>query len=868
MRLLVLDGNSILNRAFYGIKLLTTKNGEYTNAVYGFMTMMLKILSDTSPDAVAVAFDMKAPTFRHKEYEGYKANRHGMPEELASQLPIVKELLMALGYKLVECEGFEADDILGTLAGECEKSGNSCILATGDRDSLQLVSKDVSVRLITTKNVVTYNESKIMEDYGVVPKQLIDIKALQGDTSDNIPGVKGIGQKGASDLIIKFGSIDYIYQNLDSLDLKPAMRKKLTEGRESAYLSRFLGEISKNAPIDKNINSYIPEKSEREKALRIMTRLELFSLIKKLGLDEAVIDTSEKISDSDVTIPEKIFRGKVSADGIGNIVKNSDTVYVIKTDEFVCFCADDSVYISEDTDKALCVIFGSDCKKVTHCVKPVFSVLDKLGSDDKGCIIDTELMAYLLNPSAASYDTERLMSEYCGKSINQAVKVDFSESAKTDETVKELVIRTAALEEISHTLENKIKENNQENLLLNIEVPLAKVLASMENTGFMADKEGISEFGNTLGLRIKDIEQRIYTLVGEEFNINSPKQLGTALFEKLQLPPLKKTKSGYSTNAEVLEKLIDEHPVIELIMEYRQLAKLKSTYCDGLLKVIGEDGRIHSSFNQTETRTGRISSTEPNLQNIPVRTELGKEMRRFFIAKKGCVLEDADYSQIELRVLAHIADDTEMCRAFRNNDDIHAITAAQVFGKGIPLEMVTPVMRSRAKAVNFGIVYGIGAFSLSKDIGVTVREAKKYISDYLTHYNGVDKYMNDVISDAKDKGYVETMFSRRRYLPELSSSNKNIRAFGERVARNMPVQGTAADIIKIAMIRVYNRLKAEKLKAKLILQVHDELIVEAPENEKETVKQILQYEMENAAKLKVPLVADANYGTTWYDAKG
>ncbi|MEE1056181.1 MAG: DNA polymerase I [Acutalibacteraceae bacterium] len=857
MNLLVLDGNSILNRAFYGIKLLTTKNGEYTNAVYGFLTMMSKILSDTTPDAVAIAFDLKEPTFRHKKYDGYKANRHGMPEELASQLPIIKELLTSLGYKLVECPGFEADDILGTLASECESSGNSCILATGDRDSLQLVSKNVSVRLITTKNVVTYDEDKIMDEYGVTPLQLIDIKAIQGDTSDNIPGIKGIGQKGATDLITRYKNLDYIYENLDTIEVKPAMRKKLEEGRESAFLSRFLGEISKEAPIDKNLESYIPNSANTAKALQIMTRLELFSLIEKFGLNDG---TAPHPQQEETKFEKCIFGGKVTAEEATTIIDSKNDTIFLTEGNCIAFYVDNKIYISDDIESITVILAKSDCKKVTHSVKKFFASLDKFNVIPKGKITDTELMAYLLNPSASSYDIDRLVQEYNADDIT----VNFCDNNLSENEVN-LVKLTAHLVTVNKTLEKLIIENKQDSLLNEVEIPLAQVLASMENEGFMADKNGIEEFGNTLGTRIADIQKRIYNLVGYEFNINSPKQLGTALFEKLGLPPLKKTKSGYSTSAEVLEKLANDHPVVELVMEYRQLAKLKSTYCDGLLKVIDNTGRIHSSFNQTETRTGRISSTEPNLQNIPVRTELGREMRRFFVAKEGYVLVDADYSQIELRVLAHIANDIEMCNAFKNNDDIHAITASQVFG--MPLEMVTPLMRSRAKAVNFGIVYGIGAFSLSKDIGVTVKEADRYIKAYLAHYDGVQQYMENIIEDAKNKGYVETMFNRRRYLPELSSSNKNMRAFGERVARNMPIQGTAADIIKIAMIKVYSRLKAEKLKAKLILQVHDELIVEAPIEEQEIVKKILQQEMENAVQLNVPLVAEAESGKTWYDTK-
>ncbi|MEE0061086.1 MAG: DNA polymerase I [Acutalibacteraceae bacterium] len=852
MKLLVLDGNSILNRAFYGIKLLTTKNGEYTNAIYGFLTMMSKILTDTTPDSVAIAFDLKQPTFRHKKYDGYKANRHGMPSELAGQLPIIKELLQALGYKLIECAGFEADDILGTLARECENTNNECILATGDRDSLQLVSSNVKVRLITTKSVITYDEDKILEEYGVKPHQLIDIKAIQGDTSDNIPGVKGIGQKGASDLITKFGNLDYIYDNLDTIDIKPAMRKKLDEGKESAFLSRFLGEISREAPIEKSLESYKPNSPDSQKALQLMARLELFSLIEKFGLscDNVVCSIDDTSNSVTFTISDEAVD-----------ISDSDTIACMIYDDYIAVCKDSTIYYNNDITATLKLLFESKCKKLTHGIKPIFAILDKNNISYTGDIFDTELAGYLLNPSASGYEITRLVQEY---SIAD-VAVDFADKEYSD-TQKAELLQLAQLTQLGVKLENLLKENSQDKLLYDIEIPLANVLASMENIGFMADKNGIEKFGIELSDRIEQLQQKIYELVGEEFNINSPKQLGVALFEKLSLPPLKKTKTGYSTSAEVLEKLAEEHPVVSYIMEYRHLAKLKSTYCDGLIKVIGDDNRIHSSFNQTETRTGRISSTEPNLQNIPVRTELGREMRRFFVAKDDCVLVDADYSQIELRVLAHIANDKEMCKAFSNNDDIHAITASQVFG--MPLELITPIMRSRAKAVNFGIVYGIGAFSLSKDIKVSVKEADRYIKAYLSHYSGVNNYMQTVIDEAKETGYVTTMFNRRRYLPELSASNKITRSFGERVARNMPIQGTAADIIKIAMIRVYNRLKEEQLEAKLILQVHDELIVEAPKHEALQVAMILQEEMEKAVKLNVPLVAEAAMGKTWYDAKG
>ena len=869
MKLLVLDGNSILNRAFYGIKLLTTKDGTYTNAVYGFLTMLQKLLEEVSPDAVAIAFDMRAPTFRHKAYDEYKAKRKGMPEELASQLPVLKELLSDLGYRLVECEGYEADDILGTFARVCEEKGDECVIATGDRDSLQLVSPHVSVRIAATKmgrpQATLYDAEKIKEVYGVTPPQLIDIKAIQGDASDNIPGVPGIGEKGALDLIGRFGSLEKIYEDIDTLDVKPGVKKKLIEGKDSAYLSRMLGTICKEVPIDTEIKDYVVTQGDKPAAVRLMAKLEFFSLIDKLGLRgvELPAETQEQKSaapickvaeESDLrsfakTLKEKgTFSFLMRADGkkvqAMAFAFEGEVHYVKNGEGFETFC------------KA--VFADTGAKAVTHDSKPFYAALAAMGIEAALVEFDTLLAAYLLNPSSSGYEIDRLCEEYALTPMQTDVQ--------EEEEFSSLIKQAAALPGLWETLNREIQKNAQDKLLREIEIPLSRVLASMETLGFAVNEEGIRKYGEMLDESIGKIQAEVFREVGYEFNINSPKQLGQALFEKLGLPTGKKNKSGYSTSADVLEGLRYAHPAVDLVLQFRMLSKLKSTYCDGMLKVIGGDGRIHSNFNQVETRTGRISSTEPNLQNIPVRTELGRELRRFFCAKTGDVLVDADYSQIELRVLAHVANDKAMIEAFQNDDDIHAITASQVFH--MPLSMVTPLMRSRAKAVNFGIVYGIGAFSLSKDIGVTRKEADQYIKDYLRHYSGVDNYMKSVVDSAKDKGYAETIFGRRRYLPELSSSNFNLRAFGERVARNMPIQGAAADIIKIAMIRVYDRLKKEKLQARLILQVHDELIVEAPKEEAGKVAALLTEEMQNAAKLSVTLTADAGVGETWFDAKG
>ena len=767
-----------------------------------------------------------------------------MPEELHQQLQPLKDLLTLLGYKLITKEGYEADDILGTLSHTCAEKGNECVLATGDRDSLQLVGDKVTVRLASTKggkaNAILYDKDKIMEDYGVTPRQLIEIKAIQGDSSDCIPGVPGIGPKGAGELIQKYGNLDYIYENIDSLDIKPGMRKKLVDNKESAYMSRMLGEIKLDIPIDTDINSYLVNCTDPEGASRMMARLELFSLINKFHLKETevkapVVQKKDYIyTESDtVDIKDKVY---IYSNNGGKA--NIEYLYIIDGDK-----------ITKTTD--IDSVLKSSAKKYVYSSKELFAYADKNGFEIENLVFDITLASYLLSPSSSSYDITMLNGEY---------DVDIYQGED------ELFCNIAPMENLCDVLAEKIKECNQSDLLTNIEIPLARVLARMENIGFAVDKEGIKNFGDSLSRQIEKLKQDIYDAVGHEFNINSPKQLGVALFEDLGLPCKKKTKSGYSTSADVLESLRNEHPVVGMVLNYRTLSKLNSTYCEGLLKVIGEDGRIHSSFNQTETRTGRISSTDPNLQNIPVRTELGREMRKFFNARDGWMLVDADYSQIELRVLADISKDENMVEAFRENQDIHSITASQVFD--MPLDYVTSQMRSKAKAVNFGIVYGIGAYSLAKDIGVSNKEAKNYIDSYLRHYSGIDRYMKEVVEKAKETGYVETTFGRRRYLPELSASNGMTRAFGERVARNAPIQGTAADIIKIAMIKVDKRLTEEKLEARLILQVHDELIVECPAHETMMVAMILQEEMEKAVSLSVPLIADSAVGENWYEAKG
>ena len=839
MKLLAIDGNSLINRAFYGIKLLTTKDGRYTNAVYGFINILHRLLELENPDGVAVAFDLKKPTFRHLKYSQYKAGRKGMPEELKSQMPILKEWLTLAGYTCVECEGFEADDILGTLAYTLEQSGNECVISTGDRDSLQLISDKTRVLLAATKmgkpEIINYDKQALFEKYGLTPPEMIELKALMGDSSDNIPGVAGVGEKTATDLISRFHSIDYIYENLETLDIKDGVKNKLSAGKESAFLSRELGTICKTAPIDTNAENYKIKPADKNRLARLMTELEFFKLMEKMDLkvDNSVV--SEEKPNKKITVTDTPVLG--------------DSAYIFEQDGEFAVLSGNSVFKCGD-EKIKEILKSTKISKKVYDYKKLYKQFGDIVNVD----FDAMLAGYLCNPSASSYSPDRLAQEY-GAALPEII----GES--------DLLLENTCL--FAETCENLLKElqkTEQLNLLRDIEIPLAKVLGDMELKGFLVDVDGLKEMSNRLATRISEIETEIFGLVGYEFNLNSPKQLGVALFEKLGLPAKKKTKSGYSTNAEVLEDLKDKHPAVSLLLEYRQLAKLKSTYTDGLQNCVAQDGRIHTTFNQTEARTGRISSLEPNLQNIPVRTELGKKLREFFIAEDGKVLVDADYSQIELRVLASIANDQNMISAFKSGADIHTATAAQVFG--LPIDMVTPVLRSRAKAVNFGIVYGIGAFSLAKDIGVTRKEADNYIKNYLASYPNVALYMENTIKNAKLNGYVTTLFGRRRYLPELSSSNGMLRAFGERVARNAPIQGTAADIIKLAMIKVFDTLKREVPSAKLILQVHDELIVECDKKDAETVSGILKTEMENAVHLSVKLIADAHFGKTWLESKG
>ena len=847
MKLLALDGNSIVNRAFYGIKLLTTKDGQYTNGIYGFINILNRLIEKENPDAVAVAFDVHQPTFRHQKFAEYKAGRKGMPEELRSQMPILKEWLTLMGYCCIEKPGYEADDILGTLSLNAERDGDECVIATGDRDSLQLVSGSTRVLLTATKGghpeLTDYTPSIVKEKYGLDPAALIELKALMGDSSDNIPGVMGVGEKTATELIKNFGNIDYIYENIETLDIRDTLKQKLINGRDMAFLSRELGRIYREVPEVFGVKEYTQKPMQVKPLACLMARLEFFKLLENMGL-KAEADTEQTVTADSLTLTlTKELKPGSSAD-----IYTEGTRLGVVCGEYIA-----DLDLKYDFSLIKNLLEDENIQKRVYDNKNLYKMCLDNGIILKNVVFDSLLAAYLANPSASSYAVTRLKQEY------------FVNVPTINGDCYEFLENAAAHSSVCDVLAAELKKTNQLQLLKTIELPLSFCLAEMENEGFLIDYDGIENYGRELAERISDLEKQIHTLVGYEFNINSPKQLGVALFEDLGLPAGKKTKSGYSTGAEILEGLRDSHPCINLLLEYRRLTKLKSTYCDGLCNAADIDGKIHTTFNQTETRTGRISSLEPNLQNIPVRTPEGALLRKFFIAEEGYVLCDADYSQIELRVLAHMANDGNMIEEMNSGQDFHTLAAAKAFN--IPVDMVTPVLRSRAKAVNFGIVYGIGAFSLAKDIGVTRKEADQYIKAYLAAYSGVDKFMLSTIEKAKSDGFVTTLFGRRRYLPELSSSNHMLRAFGERAARNAPIQGTAADIIKIAMVRVRNRLKQEKLDAKLILQVHDELIVECREEIKDYICQLLQEEMSRSAEMQVKLTVDVNCGKTWFDAK-
>ena len=855
MRLLVIDGNSIANRAFFGIKLLTTKDGRYTNAIFGFLNIMLSLLKESQPDEVAVAFDLKAPTFRHKMYEGYKATRHGMPDELAQQMPVLKEILTDLGYRIVTAEGWEADDILGTLAAACAARQDDCFLATVDRDSLQLVSDTTTVLLATTalgrSKTVTMDVDAIREKYGIEPKQLIEVKSLMGDASDNIPGVRGIGEKTALSLVQNFGSLEGVYEHIDDKRIKPKQREHLLECRELAQLSHTLGTIRTDAPIDTAEGAYAIGEGNKPKAVRMLQELEIHSLIQRFGLGGIV---PANLEEETANLPEAEIAPLpltpaghylvasrppvMGKQGVHNVVLQPESWYAVQGTTVYPLEDAELVRLLDDPDVTLDVFNSA----------PLYAKAMAAGGWGSSIVWDGKLAAYLLDASASKYQVGELVPSY--KAAAAFTCTDYPDAGR--------------LADLFAKMKAEITACGEDPLYNEIEFPLAQVLADMTRIGMLVDRDGIDQFGVKLRSELEQVLTRIHMETGSaSFNPNSTKQLGEMLFVTMGLPHGKKTQRGWSTDAETLEALRD-YPLVEDILQYRAYQKLNSTYVEGLLKVIGEDGRIHTTFNQTEARTGRLSSDNPNLQNIPIRTELGSQLRAYFIAKPGCVLVDADYSQIELRILAHVTGDEHMQQAFRSGQDIHRSTAARIYG--IPQGEVTPRVRSGAKAINFGIMYGKGAYSLSKDIGVTVKEADAFLKNYLAAFPSVSSYMDKTIADARANGYVSTLFGRRRALPELNSNSHNIRASGERMARNTPIQGTAADVIKLAMVRVWKRLRDEKMESRLILTVHDELIVEAPEAEAEKAAQILREEMEGCVHYAVPLSTDVHTGKNWLEA--
>ena len=878
-KLLIIDGNSILNRAYYGIRPLTAPDGTPTNAVYGFLNILLKHLDEESYDYLCVAFDVKEKTFRHKRYELYKAKRNPEPEDLLLQLPLMKEVLAAMNCMCMELPGYEADDIIGTVSKICDQSDVECNILTGDKDDLQLISDNTTVKLVVTRmgrtTTTDYHPEQFREKYGIEPSEFIDVKALMGDASDNIPGVAGVGEKTAMSLIQNYKNIDYIYEHIDELEIKEGVRNKLKNDRDNAYLSYELATIDRNAPIDFDFSAAVRGGYNESELAALFTRLNFRSFISKLKLDKAAeaaeaTDTIEGIGKS------ADFKDLISAARAAKKV-----AYTLSGNRlFIKPPKGDVIYADADKEDLKEFFGDSEISKVGYDIKEDIIAVSEYGIDApespfRAMTFDVMLAAYILDPTQSSYPIDTLCTKYlsayldCDDSADGGEQLSMLDVIEPSSDKTQLIInRVYAIERLAEKMADEIEKNGQHYLYYDVELPLTEVLARLQLRGMYVDRDELTDFGRMLDDRINLLCDEIYSLAGEEFNINSPKQLGVILFEKLELPFGKKNKSGgYSTNAEILEKLRDKHEIVEKVLEYRQLAKLKSTYVTGLSSVVNpKTGRIHSHFNQTVTNTGRLSSTEPNLQNIPVRTPLGREIRKMFIAEKdGWTLIDADYSQIELRVLAHIADDSAMKQAFLDNEDIHTQTAATVFKT--PVDEVTPLMRSRAKAVNFGIVYGIGAFSLAKDIGTSRAEAQQYIDEYLAHYGNVALYMNQVIESAKECGYITTVLGRRRYIPELSASSHQLRMFGERVAMNAPIQGSAADIIKIAMVNVDRRLAESGLSARLVLQVHDELIVESPESEKDAAAAILKEEMEKAYKLSVPLIVDMNSGKSWYDTK-
>ena len=899
-RLILVDGNSIMNRAFYGImgsKMLTTSDGTYTNAVYGFLSILFKIEEDLNPDYIAVAFDLKGPTERHKMYEGYKANRHGMPDELAQQMPIIKDVLKAMNIKIIEKQGYEGDDILGTLSKEAEEQGIDVTILSGDRDTFQLTSDKVTVRIPRTKMGKTENEdydrTRVLEEYGIEPKELIEVKGLMGDTSDNIPGIPGVGEKTALNLIRHYKTIDNLYKEVETneslIDVKGKLKEKILENKELAYLSRKLGEINRQAPIETSVEELKKQEWNNQ---------EVYNLFKYLRFNRYIDRFNMENSNAGQTPNEQLFEKEAvnEVEKIKEIIekakKENELIYYIETDELETKdtiinkkIKSISVYdkelkkayyilLEEDKIQLFKEIFeDNNVKKIGYKQKIDYILLREKEINVSNFYYDIELAAYILNPTESKYNLEKLAIDYLKLDINEYNKKEEkqinlfeAQENKTENEIEKNCMYVYTIYNVYEKTMEKLKETNQLDLFNNIEMPLVKVLADMQYIGIYVDKNELVEFGNTLKNEIEKLTGEIYKLAGEEFNINSTKQLGIILFEKMKLPVVKKTKSGYSTDVEVLEKLKNENEIVSKILDYRQLVKLNSTYVEGLIPYINDkDNRIHSYFHQTVTATGRISSSEPNLQNIPTRFDLGKQIRKVFKPKEGYVFVDADYSQIELRVLAHIADDEHMIEAFNNNEDIHRQTASKVFD--IPMEEVTSKQRSDAKAVNFGIVYGISDFGLANQLGVSNKQAKEYINQYLEKYQGIKHFMDDIVESAKAKGYVETLFGRRRYIPEIKSSNYMVRQFGSRVAMNTPIQGTAADIMKIAMINVNKALKENHINGKIVLQIHDELLLEVSKEDKQQAKGILKQCMENAMKLSVPLEVEISEGEDWYEVK-
>ena len=899
-RLILVDGNSIMNRAFYGImgsKMLTTSDGTYTNAVYGFLSILFKIEEDLNPDYIAVAFDLKGPTERHKMYEGYKANRHGMPDELAQQMPIIKDVLKAMNIKIIEKQGYEGDDILGTLSKEAEEQGIDVTILSGDRDTFQLTSDKVTVRIPRTKMGKTENEdydrTRVLEEYGIEPKELIEVKGLMGDTSDNIPGIPGVGEKTALNLIRHYKTIDNLYKEVETneslIDVKGKLKEKILENKELAYLSRKLGEINRQAPIETSVEELKKQEWNNQ---------EVYNLFKYLRFNRYIDRFNMENSNAGQTPNEQLFE-KESVNEVEKIKEiiekakqENELIYYIETDELETRdtiinkkIKSISVYdkelkkayyilLEEDKIQLFKEIFeDNNVKKIGYKQKIDYILLKEKGINVSNFYYDIELAAYILNPTESKYNLEKLAIDYLKLDINEYNKKEEkqinlfeAQENKTENEIEKNCMYVYTIYNVYKKTMEKLKETNQLDLFNNIEMPLVEVLADMQYIGIYVDKNELIEFGNTLKNEIEKLTGEIYKLAGEEFNINSTKQLGIVLFEKMKLPVIKKTKSGYSTDVEVLEKLKNENEIVSKILDYRQLVKLNSTYVEGLIPYINDkDNRIHSYFHQTVTATGRISSSEPNLQNIPTRFDLGKQIRKVFKPKEGYVFVDADYSQIELRVLAHIADDEHMIEAFNNNEDIHRQTASKVFD--IPMEEVTSKQRSDAKAVNFGIVYGISDFGLGEQLEISRKQAKLYIEQYLDKYQKIKEFMENIKESAKKEGYVETLFNRRRYIPEMNSNNYMVRQFGARVAMNTPIQGTAADIMKIAMIKLFNELKERKLESNILLQIHDELLLEVKKEEKDEVEKLLKDSMESAMKLKVPLKVELSEANNWYEAK-